>query len=325
MKQNIVVIGGGNGTALMLQALKPFLDKAHLTAVVSTADSGGSSGALRRFFGTLPPGDILRAILALSPYDYTLLKKLFYSNRITALNTFNAQLHASREPNLGNLFLVWAAQAEGDMVRAIRGLEEAVEAVGHVHPVTLQSATLCVELANGTMLKGEGTIDRPTYDRANRIVRAWLEGDPIANPDVTHALANADYIVFGAGSSLYTSTIPNLLVGGVQEAIDQSRAKLICIPGDAYSLNGETGPTTLSEYVAEMEQHLPRPVDAIVYHNEPLTAAQEQMYVQKEWGSFEKDVQNLSGRPLFGCDLEKTDGGLSPEKLNRALGEILFT
>jgi uncharacterized cofD-like protein len=96
-KKRVVAVGGGNGSAIALEALKQHRDIFDISAVISMSDSGGSSGRLRREFGTLPPGDILRAILSLSLYDYSILRKIFYNNRFSGAGK-------SVDHNLGNLF-----------------------------------------------------------------------------------------------------------------------------------------------------------------------------------------------------------------------------
>ena len=104
MKKKIVVIGGGNGSSIVLNAIKPFSNDLEISAVITTSDSGYSSGAFRKQYKTLPPGDIMRAVLALSPYDFETLKQIFYRNRLSGLSLLNADLKASRGPNLGNIF-----------------------------------------------------------------------------------------------------------------------------------------------------------------------------------------------------------------------------
>src|SRR3989338_10367595 len=167
-KKRVVAIGGGNGSAIALEALKQHRDIFDISAVISMSDSGGSSGRLRQEFNTLPPGDILRAILSLSLSDYPVLRKIFYSNRFSGAGKL-------AEHNLGNLFLTLAGKYAGDFMSAVRALEQSVEAVGHVYPATLDQTDLCVELENGQIIKTEAAIDMPNYDRSLKIKKAWLE------------------------------------------------------------------------------------------------------------------------------------------------------
>ena len=105
--KKIVVLGGGNGSAISINALKNLGDNVQISAVVSTSDSGGSSGVLRKEFKTLPPGDVMRAVLAMSPYNYDILKKMFYRNRFSGCGKLDNH-------NLGNLFLVLAEKYGSD-------------------------------------------------------------------------------------------------------------------------------------------------------------------------------------------------------------------
>lgn len=323
-KLKVVVVGGGNGTAIVLDALKRLAGRLEISAVVSTSDSGGSSGAMRQEFKILPPGDIMRAVIALSPYDYKILKKIFYKNRITSLSTLNSKLKTEKAPNLGNLFMLFVSQFEGDFVRAVRALEEAVEAVGHSHPVTLEQTDLCMALDNGAVIKGEASVDRPTYDRQHKIIRAWLEPEAKIYLEAEKVLATADAIILAPGS-LYCSVVATLLPAGVKEAIGRSSARLIYVAGDAYEKIGETGPEKLSEFVSQLERYLPRPLDVVVYNNATLSVRQKQLYRERHWGTFAKDVANIpKSRQLVSADFESAGGGLSSEKLSAILKKILL-
>src|SRR3989339_860667 len=116
-KKKVVVIGGGNGSAISIVALKQNLDLFDISAVISMSDSGDSSGRLREEFNTLPPGDIMRAVLALSKYDYPLLKQIFFRNRFSGAGKLDGH-------NLGNLALILGEKYDGDFMSAIRALEQ---------------------------------------------------------------------------------------------------------------------------------------------------------------------------------------------------------
>lgn len=306
---NIVVIGGGNGSAITLNAIKPYAGKFNISAVISMSDSGGSSGKLRREMGVLPPGDILRAILAMSPYDYAVLKRIFHINR------FNSGKLAGH--NLGNMFLVWAEKFNGNYLHALHALAEAVEAVGTVHPATLDTTDLQVKLENGKILRSEEEIDRPGSKKA-RIVKAWLKPPGTIFTGAKKAIENADYVLMGPGS-LYTSIVAALLPSGVSEAIKKSEAKLIYVMGNAFEKQGETGPIRMSEFVKELQSYLPRKIDLVVYNNHQLTAAEKKNYCQRHWQTFAVDKANLRGYNIIAGDYEREGGGLCPEKLGKVL------
>jgi uncharacterized cofD-like protein len=321
--KNVVVLGGGNGSAIAVNALKGLVPKITLSVVVSSSDNGFSSGALRKKFNILPPGDIMRAVLALSPYDFNLLRALFYKNRLTTLPRTVKKIGGSRGPNVGNLFLALVSQYEGNFTAAVRALEEAVEAVGHAYSVTAKPTTICAELTSGEILCGEAAIDRPTYNRKHKVKRVWLERAAMVAPDAQRVIKNADVIILAPGS-LYASLVATLLPGGVAEAIKKT-AQLVYIAGDGYEAHGETGPETLSGFVYGLEQYLPRPVDGVVYNNAALTPRQKRAYKQHNWKQFTKDVQNLKQRKLIGANIERPEAGLSSEKLAPILRKIIFS
>ncbi|MFH1291844.1 MAG: uridine diphosphate-N-acetylglucosamine-binding protein YvcK [bacterium] len=315
MKKNAVVIGGGNGSAITTQALKQNLDLLNISSVVSMSDSGGSSGRLRHEFDTLPPGDILRAVLAMSMHDYSMLKAMF--NRVRFKNVGKLDSH-----NLGNLFLVLAEQYGGDYVCAVRALEQVVQAVGKVYPTTLDKTDLAVELENGDIIKTEGLIDRPDYDKKIRIKKAWLEPDARVYAGAKQAIEQADYIFIGPGS-LYCSIVATLLPQGLKQAMTDSSAKFIYIVGNAYEIDGETGPTKLSEFISQLQTYLPRKLDSVVFNNAKLSEDQKQKYNKKKWDLIEYNETDLVDYNIVSGDYEKEAGGLCTIKLGKILKEII--
>ncbi|MEK7084272.1 MAG: gluconeogenesis factor YvcK family protein [Patescibacteria group bacterium] len=318
--KKVVVIGGGNGSAISINALKTFKDDVGISAVISMSDSGGSSGRLRKEFSTLPMGDILRAILAMSPYPYKVLRAIFNKNRFSE-STGKLSGH-----NLGNMFLALANEYNGNFLQTIRALHEAVEAVGAVHPVTLEPSDLCVELSDGTIVIGEHEIDRPTYDRSLRIRRAWLQPTPPLYDGARKAIEEADVIVFGPGS-LYCSIVATLVVEGMQDVLRQTNARFVYVVGNAYELIGETGPSVFRDFVSELEVFLPRPLDVIVCNNRPLSEQELERYAKKEWGLIQCDDKGKTDPRLVMEDFEKDFDqgmGLSPEKLGAILKEIIL-
>jgi len=314
MKKKVVVIGGGNGSAISIVALKQHKDIFDISAVVSMSDSGGSSGRLRKEFNTLPPGDIMRAVLAMSQYDYLLLKKIFYSNRFDLGKKLSGH-------NSGNLFLTLLSQYSGNFVQAVRALEESLEAIGHVYPVTLYPCDLIAELNNKKIIKTEASIDKPNYDRSWRIKKVWLEPKVEVDKDVISEILLADYIVLSPGS-LYTSVIATLLPNGIKEAINKSIAKICFVAGNAFHTNGETGPECLSETVKELEMYLPRSVDWILYNSHKLNKKESDFYKIKNWGVIKYDPKNLPKRNIVAFDFSRTGGGLCSVKLGKKLKEI---
>ena len=315
-KRNVVVIGGGNGSAVTLRGMKRMRDIFNISAVISTSDSGGSSGRLREEFKSLPPGDILRAVLALSPFGYrTLLRPLFYKRRFEGLGKLDGH-------NLGNLILTLCTEYCGDFISSIRALEQAVESYGTVHPSTLLQNDLVVELSDGSVIKTEAAIDRPDYDRSKKIKKIWLEPEVQAHDGAINAIETADFILLGPGS-LYGSVIAAMLPNGIYEAIERSKARFIYIAGNKYELDGETGPTTLHDFVGQLESFLPRKIDAVVFNNFKLDEKQKEYYKEKNWGLIEYDQTKLGKYLVFDEPFESQGGGLSGERLGRVLREAM--
>lgn len=313
--KNVVVIGGGNGSAICLEALKKYADDLSISAIVSMSDSGGSSGKLRKELNTLPPGDVLRAILSLSIYDYQSLKKIFYKPRFKNAGRLNSH-------NLGNLFLTLSGQFSGNFIYALDALSQSVEAQGKVYPVTLENADLVAELDNGKIIRTEEFIDTPRYNRGWKIKRVWLEPNCRAYPQAVQAITKADTIVIGSGS-LYTSLVATLLPVGIKEGIRKSKAKIIFLAGSAYRINGETGPEKLSEMIAQLEKYLPRKVDMVIYNSHKLNAKQKKIYQENSWGVFSFDKENLKNRKVVSVGFERNEGGLDPKKLSPILKKYI--
>ncbi len=313
-KIKIVVVGGGNGTAITLNAVKKTDVDLQISAVVSMSDSGGSTGKLRKEFNTLPPGDVMRAVLAMSPYHYPLLKKIFYKNRFEGVGKLDKH-------NLGNLFLVLTEQYNGDYVQSIRALEQAIDAVGKVYPVTLNKTDLVAELNNGDIIKGEAELDEPEYDKSLRIKKAWLEPEVEIYEDAAKVIEDADYIFLGPGS-LYTSIVATTLAKGFKEAVEKSNAKLIYVAGNARHTNGETGPKKVSEAVKELESYLPKKLDVVIYNDHKLGEEEQEFYNSRGWETIPCDKENCDCEIVQG-DFERDGGGLCDEKLSEILSEII--
>ena len=211
---NIVAIGGGTGLSTLLSGLKRY--SSHITAVVTVADDGGSSGVLRRELGVLPPGDIRNCLAALSTEE-PLLTRLF-QYRFSA----GAGLEGH---SFGNLFLSALTAITGNLETAITASSRVLAVQGQVVPATNVDVRLWAELENGQRIEGESNIGHAP----SPIVRlGCVPSRPPALPRALEAIANADLIVLGPGS-LYTSLLPNLLVPELVSAIHRSRAPRLYI------------------------------------------------------------------------------------------------
>lgn len=315
IKKKIVVIGGGNGSAVTLVSLKHYLVNFDISAVISMSDSGGSSGRLRKELGTLPPGDILRAVLALSKYDYPMMRNIFYQPRFSCAGRLKGH-------NLGNLFLTLIAKYCGSFTKALDAMAQSVEAAGRVYPVTARPVDLIAQLVNGQIVRTEAFIDEPKYNHGSKIKKIWLEPRCKINPEAAKAIKSADFIILSPGS-LYTSIIATLLPLGMFEAIKKSKAKLIYVAGNAYRLDGETGPERLSDFVWQLEQYLPRQISCVVHNSHIPRGTERKFYTERKWGIFDFDRKYMKNHKVISVDLERKGGGLCDIKLGKILKKIL--
>lgn len=267
ISERIVTVGGGTGSFAMLSALKKRAD--HLAAVVAMTDSGGSSRRLMDEFGRpLPLGDLRQALVALSRASQ-LWGQLFSYRFPTGPND------AIGGHSLGNLILhALEDRHGGDLLRALADAQELLGAAGQVLPVTLQRATLCAELDDGRVVRGEAEIDCPGNRPVRPIRRVFLEPPAAALPQACEALARADKVIIGPGD-LYTSIVPCLLAEGVAQALRDGRAELVYVC-NVMTKHGETDGYGAADFLRIVHRHLGRRVDAVVVNTampEPRFAA----------------------------------------------------
>lgn len=255
-EKNIVTIGGGSGQFVLLSGLRD-LEDVNITAIVSMVDSGGSTGRLRDELGILPPGDILKCILALSPYQTAcrsiLLKRFKKDRRLSG--------HSA-----GNMLLTMLSRYTGNFPAGVAALGEILEVDGTILPVTTDRATLVAELTDGQRIYGEQAIDIPRGTQREQIKDVYLvphhHSSISVYPPVLDAIRNADYIIVGPGD-LFTSIIPNLIVPGVKEALESTKAK-IYFAINVMTKYGETHNFRAKDFVTKLESHLKKEVNGVV-------------------------------------------------------------
>ncbi|MHB1341958.1 MAG: gluconeogenesis factor YvcK family protein [Coriobacteriia bacterium] len=246
-----VAIGGGTGLPLVLACLDT--PEREVTAVVTVADDGGSSGWLRRELGVLPPGDIRNCLVALADKDNELAKVFQYRFR----SGEGLAGHA-----LGNLIIAALADIEGDFAVGIEAAAELLGARGRVLPSTLESVVLMAEDTDGGVVTGQVNVARST----SPVKRVHMEpGSPAAFAPVLEAIAAADLVVIGPGS-LYTSVIPNLLVDGIADALATCPGKVVYICNVA-NQRGETTGMDAADHVRALLDHGLTRIDAVIVHD----------------------------------------------------------
>ena len=246
MEPRIVVIGGGTGSYTVLQGLKRYTDQ--LTAVVSVADDGGSSGRLRDEFGHLPPGDLRKCLLALSPSGEAgeMLRQLldYRFDRGEGLTGHS----------FGNLLLTAMTEITGSPVEAIREVSKLLNIKGRVLPVTVQDTRLIAVLKDGTVVRGETNVDIRTVKPDIPIDHIYLDPSARVYEETEQAILEADVIILGPGD-LYSSVLPNLLVDGIPDAIRRSKATTIYIC-NLMTKHGETDGFKASDFLGEVLRYL---------------------------------------------------------------------
>ncbi|TCI03719.1 YvcK family protein [Corallincola luteus] len=316
----IVTIGGGSGQYALLSSLRDMPNVA-ITAVVSMTDSGGSTGKLRDELGILPPGDVLKCILALSPQREVarelLLKRFSSGERLMGHNA-------------GNMLLTMLGQYAGSFQEGIKALAEILDVKGDILPVTTDKATLVAELTNGDRVFGESAIDLPRGDQREKISSVFLvphHTDQVSvNPPVLQQILDAHMILIGPGD-LYTSIVPNLLVPGVKEALQNSRAR-ICYLTNIMTKFGETDSYHAEDFIREVEAYVGRPLDEIIYNEgRPPEKILSRYAAQKSTFVRFKDIAECAQRyRLHNYDLVDSQADIARHdsgKLAAALSRLL--
>lgn len=281
----IVVIGGGTGLSVLLRGLKKY--PVDITAIVTVADDGGSSGRLRTELEIPPPGDIRNVLVALSEAEPLFESLLQY--RFKNGNGLSGH-------SVGNLLLAAITSIKGDFVSGIRELSRVLNVRGTVLPSANQSVVLHAKMTDGTIVEGESKI--PVSNK--KIDRVFLTPDEIEPPQESlQAIREADLIAIGPGS-LYTSILPNLLVPGLGQEISQSKAKKVYIC-NVMTQKGETDQFTAADHVQALLDHMSCPfIDTLIVNNKEIPGNIAARYALEGAEPVSYDKQRLES---FGFEL----------------------
>jgi uncharacterized cofD-like protein len=285
-------------------------------------DNGGSTGRLRNEMGILPPGDALKCVVALSP-----LREAAQTILLKRLNG-NGKLQGH---NAGNMLLTMLSRYTGSFPEAMKTLSEILDLKGSVLPATTDKATLVAELSDGRRIYGESAIDIPKGEQRKRIEDIFLVphyNDCIsAYPPVIKAIDSSDYIFIGPGD-LYTSIMASLIVPGIKEAIQKTRAKII------FTLNimtkfGETHDFGGYDFVRKLEDCLDRQVDGIIYNaRKPGKYLLDNYSEEKaEFVELDRNENWIGERVIFDGDLLTSTSAIArhdPMKLSALIKSIIF-
>jgi len=308
-KKSVVVIGGGTGIYPVLRGLKTYKD-IDVTAVITVADSGGSTGRLRDEFGQLPVGDVRMALAALSAeidnHD-ELLRELFLY-RFDKGEGLNGH-------NLGNLLLVALTDMLGSELEAVKVASKILRVRGTVLPVTEDKVHIVATYDDAMEIEGEHHIDEPEKERyEHRITNLRTNPKATIAPEVQHALKNADMIVLGPGD-LYTSLLANCVVEGVPEAIQESEAKFVFIT-NLMTSQGQTHGMTAKDHIHEVLKYVGRAPDTVVVNTATVSDELIERYAQACQFPVEDDVDEVA------CDIVRADL-LDDEPVIKKKGDVL--
>lgn len=265
---NVVVVGGGKGQSALLRGLKN-IDTIHLTAIVTVADDGGSTGRLREEFNMPAMGDIRNVMLSLAESESLLSAIMNYRFDENSRSTLAGH-------NLGNLIFTALADTSGNFMDAISQLSQVLNVMGEVTPASTDLITLCAEMEDGTIVRGESNI--PMY--RNSISRVYYDVDVKATQSALQAIKNADVIVMGVGS-IYTSILPNVIIPEIKEALKQSNAKKIYYC-NAMSQPGETDGYTGEDHVNAILKHTEDRIDVVIRASDTIADSVLEIYAQEE-------------------------------------------
>ncbi len=308
----IVAVGGGTGLPVLLKGLHKHT--INITAIVTVADDGGSSGRLRGEFGVLPPGDIRNCLLALMEKE-SMMEKLF--------NYRFGQGEGLAGHNMGNLLITALADITGDFQSAIREVSHVLNVRGQVLPSTLEQVTLNAELADGTHLFGESRINQATIPLKGIFL---TPSACAAVPEAVTAIQEADLIILGPGS-LFTSVLPNLLVPGIASAIRESRA-IKCYICNIMTQSGETSGFKASAHLAAIYRHTDiGEIDYIIVNSKDIAQPCKKKYHEEGAVLVDLDVDALQemGVSIISGDFLDEQGLIrhDPQKLASAVLSLI--
>ncbi|WP_308314715.1 gluconeogenesis factor YvcK family protein [Bacillus sp. V3-13] len=274
----IVIIGGGTGLPVLLRGLKQL--PVDITAIVTVADDGGSSGRIRNELKIPAPGDIRNVLAALSDVE-PLIEEMF-QHRFKTSNELSGH-------SLGNLILAAMTSITGNFVHAIQEMSKVLNVRGKVLPAANQSVVLHAEMEDGTIVSGESKIPFS----GKRIKKVFLSPKKIKSlPETLHAIRQADLIIIGPGS-LYTSILPNLLVPRLGEEVCRSKARKVYIC-NLMTQAGETHDFTASDHVKAIYEHMDCAfIDTILVHNQEIPLDLQYRYKEELAQPVQYDLAKL--------------------------------
>ena len=307
-RPRIAALGGGTGLSALLRGMKRA--PVDITAVVTVADDGGSSGRLRRELGVLPPGDIRNCLVALAD-DESLMGRLF-QHRF-------ADGDLSGHP-FGNLFLAALSEVTGSFDHAVRECSRVLKIRGEVLPSTLAQIRLWAERVDGEVVSGETRIAGGT----GPCRRVWLDPKPPAHPPAVEAVRRADLVLLGPGS-LFTSVLPHLAIPELAQAVAETDALRVYVC-NVMTQPGETDGFDAADHAERVLEAIPGGLDVVVVHDGPLDPAAAATYLAQDQEPVDPAIDRLEalGVRVVAADLAEAGTVVrhAPDALARVLLEL---
>ena len=266
MNKKVVVIGGGHGQSAICRGIKniPGID---ISAIVTVADDGGSTGRLRRKFHIPAMGDIRNVMISLAESETLMAKLMDYRFEDEYGTAEDVAGH-----NLGNLILTAMTQQCGSFFDAVQIAGRVLNVKGRIIPATTQVITLYAQMGDGVVVKGEANIP----NHSNRIQRVFYDVPVHATPESVEAIENADLIIYGIGS-VYTSILPNVIIPEIRQALEHTKAEKIYFC-NAMTQPGETDGYTMEDHVKALMDHGAK-IDAVLMADDPIPEIALQRYL----------------------------------------------
>ena len=310
--KKIVCLGGGNAMPkAVLRGLKD--SKVKLSAICAMLDSGGSAGRLRKDFKIVSPGDIRRALIALSNTS-PVIEDLF---------DYRFQTGKFKGHNFANLFITALELTTGNYEKALEEISRFLNIKHEVLPVTLESAELWALLENGRLIKGEANIDIPKHKGTLRIKKVFLKPQVRAYPKAIKAIKEADLVVIGPGD-IYSSLAQILLTRGIPGAIRRSGAKKVYIC-NLMTKHGETNGFSVADFTKAIEKMLGQELDYVIY-NDKKPSNKLLKKCRKEYPELLEPVSfsgSEKGKKFIAADLLSLDSLVhDPKKLSKTISKL---
>lgn len=286
----ITVIGGGTGSTTVLEGLKKKKDL-DLNVIVGMMDDGGSNAVVRDEFGLLPLSDLRKSIIALSQENENQMLRNLFTYRFSQGNGLKGH-------TLGNLLMIAMTEITGSEVEAIEMFKYFFSVTGNIIPVTLDKVRLVAEYDDGSKVVGEHLIDEPEDDK--KIVKFYFDNKAQAYQGAVDTIMSSDYIIIGPGD-LYTTTLANIIVDGIPQALQKTKAKLIFI-SNLMSKKGQTRGLTLESMLSLVEGYIGRKFDYVLVNNGRIPQKAYKRYIKQGEHIFKDDIKK-NGREVIRADL----------------------